>query len=127
MTTKKQFFMPKADWALAIALVLNLRFDQQIIVHARAFLERTFTNRYTPEVLTNMPQEQFESLQQTFTNFDALITFGLGFLLPSIALLLALSVREKSSSKVLVAVSIIISSLVMLVSLISAIFYIIGL
>ncbi len=122
--TKKQFYMPRADWALAFALILSLRFDQQIIVHARTLLEKVFTSKYTQEVLTNMPEEQFVSLQQSYTNLDALITFGLGFLIPSVALLLALSVREKASSKVLVAVTILSSSLVMITSLISAIGYI---
>lgn len=126
-TPQKKSFMPRADWALAIALLLNLRFDQQIILHARTLLESIFTKKYTQDILSNMPQEQFEALQQTFTNLDAIITFGLGFLLPSVALLLALSVREKASSKVLVAVSMMISILVMLTSLISAISYIVNL
>jgi hypothetical protein len=125
-TAKKMCFMPRADWALAIALLLNLRFDQQLILHARTLLESIFTKKYPQEVLANMPQDQFESLQTTFTHLDATITFGLGFLLPALALLLALSVREKASSKVLVAVSMMISVLVMLTSLISAIGYIIN-
>lgn len=122
--SKKKAYMPRADWALAFALLINLRLDQQIILQARTLLEKSFTSKYTTEVLTNMSQEQFESLQQTFTNLDALMTFGLGFLLPSVALLLALSVREKASSKVLVAVSMMISVLIMLMSVVSAVGYI---
>lgn len=122
--TSKKSYMPRADWLLAIALLINLRLDQVIILQSRTILQNSFTNKYTAEVLSAMPQEQFDALQQTFTNLDALVTFGLGFLLPAVALLMALSVRKTASSKVLVSVSMMISVLVMITSVVSAIGYI---
>lgn len=119
-------YLNKADWLLVFALLINIRLDQTIIVFSRYILQSFFTRKYTPDVLQAMGQADYTALQTTFTNLDAIITFGLGFILPAIALLLALSARKNATSKPLVAVSILVSLLVMFSSLVSSIGYILS-
>lgn len=118
-------YIKKADWVLAFALLINLRLDQTIIVFFRYLLQNFFSKKYTQDVLQTLSQEDFSGLQSTFTNLDAIITFGLGFILPAISLLLVLSVRKDVSVKPLAVVSILISLLVMFSSLVSALGYIV--
>ena len=117
-------YIKKADWMLALALVINLRLDQTIIVFFRYSLQNFFSKKYTPDVLQTLTQAEMSDLQSVFTNLDAIITFGFGFILPAIALVLALMARKEASVKPLVVVSILLSLLVMFTSVVSSIGYI---
>lgn len=118
---KRKPYLSKADWALVLSLLINLRFDQAIILNYQRLVQLFINKKYTPEYLNTLSQDEYDSLNSFMPKFMEFSTLGLAFFVAAIALLLAVWARENSSSKVLTTVSIIVSSIVMLISVISAI------
>lgn len=119
---KKTKCMTCPQWMLVISLLLNLRLDQYLVTWFTQLFARIVQGKYPQEVLAGMAPEELTAIQETVVNLEAIGNLGIRFLIPAIALILALKVRKDKDLKPFAYLSVFISIL----GLLNTLFLLIG-